>query len=74
MVHMNSIQIIGHLQAATGKLVPVIAKEHGYVKTAFYNVINGKSKSPQIREIIADIAGKSKAELWPNKSEDQDHA
>lgn len=52
---------------ATGKLVPEVAKENGYGKSAFYRVISGESQSHVLRKLISEITKLSIDELWPDQ-------
>ncbi|MGB3209457.1 MAG: hypothetical protein WBB19_02010 [Desulforhopalus sp.] len=61
--------IIGSIMAATGKTVEMVARERGYTKVAFYDVIKGKTKTPFLKNLIASITGKPITELWPNEKE-----
>lgn len=54
---------------ATGKLVPDVAKDCGYTKTAFYRVIRKDRTSPTIRNLISEITGLSTEALWPEAAE-----
>lgn len=63
---MTKRQIIGAIMAATGETVEQLAAKHGYTKAAFYDVIKMRTKTPHLREIIAETTGKSVSELWPD--------
>jgi lambda repressor-like predicted transcriptional regulator len=65
---MNKKQIAAAIVAATGKSVADVAKDQGYSKHAFYDVIRGRTKSPHLRALIAGIIGKDEDEIWPEKS------
>ena len=67
---MTKKQIIGAIMAATGESVEVVARQHNYSKFAFYYVINGRCKTPKIREIIASIIQKPVNEIWPEPAEE----
>jgi lambda repressor-like predicted transcriptional regulator len=71
---MNNTQISNLLRYKTGKTVKAFAADHGYVKQTFYRAICGRLGKSPIYQIISDATGKPKAELWPNKFEEQDHA
>lgn len=66
---MNTIQIIGAIQLATGKPVTEIAKQYGYSKHTFYRAINGDKYTDKARTIISAIIGKPVSEIWPDKKE-----
>lgn len=57
--------------AATGKVVPVIAKENGHTKMMMYRVIKCESTNVDVRELISSIIKKSVNEIWPEPAEEE---
>jgi lambda repressor-like predicted transcriptional regulator len=53
--------------AATDKSVEELAIEHDYSKAAFYDVIRGRTKTPHLQTLIADLIGKPISEIWPEE-------
>ncbi len=70
---MNQTQIIGSIMAATGKTVPVVAKEYGYTKMFFYRIINGESVNHRGRNLISSITDIPVSKLWPEPQTEENH-
>ncbi len=54
---------------ATGAPVKSLAEKHGYTKKAFYDVINGRTRTPKLQKLISDLTGFPVATLWPDRHE-----
>lgn len=58
-------QIIKALLIIKGISGAEIARRAGVTRAAVYHVIEGRSKSPRLRKLIADVLGLSVEEIWP---------
>lgn len=56
--------------AKTGETVPVHAAKSGYTPQAWYDVIKGRTKTPELRYAIAMLAGAPESELWPENTKE----
>ena len=62
---MKSKRIIGHILVATGEPIRVFAEKRGYTPQAIYDVLKGRTKTPKLRQAIAEAVGRPVNELWP---------
>ena len=54
----------GALKDQKTKLAP-LAKKHGFNYTLFYKVVARGDNRPEMRAVIAELAGESEDVLWP---------
>lgn len=46
-----------------------IARRAGVDRSSIHHVITGKTKSPRLRQFIADVLGVRVADLWPEPTD-----
>lgn len=67
---MTPTQIKGAIMFSADLSIEELAKYHGYSKAAFYQTINGSSRSKKIRTIIEGVCAPIKI-IWPENNQNR---